>query len=319
MSRRRYRWMARPDRRLLGRGVHRGGTDPHRGARRPVGLHRHPRRESYAPDARRAGHHPGRPGRHRPGRVARGPGRRRWSRHRQDGRRAAPHGVSALRRSEAGAPARWRALRGPARALPRLRRRRAAEPRGGGRADLHRPRPGAGGGPRARGRRAGRRAQGRPADGRGDRAGRGALRGAAHGVVPRRDRLGRRPDHRVRVGRGLRLPRPGNPPQPRPRRRLGRGPHDPRRQGSGRRRGPLPRRAPARPRPPRRAARHLRPGLAPDRAHRPRRRPLDGAGLPAPLRSLARARGGPGPASRRPRGVDVRRPPAARRRPAAAR
>ena len=74
-----------------------------------------------------------------------------------------------------------------------------------------------------------------------------------------------------------------------------------------------------RPRPPRRAARHLRPGLAPDRAHRPGGRPLDGAGLPAPLRSLARARGGARPASRRPRGVDVRRPPAARRRPAAAR
>ena len=71
-----------------------------------------------------------------------------------------------------------------------------------------------------------------------------------------------------------------------------------------RRRGPLPRRVRRVARPPRRAARHVRPGLAADRAHRPRRRPLGRAGLPAPLRSLARARRGPGPASRRPRGVD---------------
>ena len=49
-------------------------------------------------------------------------------------------------------------------------------------------------------------------------------------------------------------------------------------------------------------ARHLRPGLAADRAHRPGRRPLDGSGLPAPLRSLAATRRGAGAAPRgRPR------------------
>lgn len=79
---------------------------------------------------------------------------------------------------------------------------------------------------------------------------------------------------------------------------LGRGPHHPRRQGRGRRRGPLPRRAAASARPPHRAARDLRPRLAADRAHRPRRRPLDRAGLPPPLRPVAGPRRGAGAASR---------------------
>ena len=50
-------------------------------------------------------------------------------------------------------------------------------------------------------------------------------------VVPRRDAMGGRPDHGRRVGRGLRLPRPRHAAQPRARRRVGRPPDDPGRQG----------------------------------------------------------------------------------------
>ena len=42
-----------------------------------------------------------------------------------------------------------------------------------------------------------------------------------------------------------------------------------------------------------RAARRLQPGVAAARADRPRRRPVDGAGVPAQVRALARARRGP--------------------------
>ena len=66
-------------------------------------------------------------------------------------------------------------------------------------------------------------------------------------------------------------------------------------------------------------ARRLRPGLAAARADRPRRRPVVGARLPAPVRALARARRGPRAAARRPARLDGVRPAAARRRPAAAR
>ena len=60
----------RPDHRLLGRGVHPGRVRrARRGARRPVRLHRQPGQQPVGPDARRARHHPGRPGRHHPRRV----------------------------------------------------------------------------------------------------------------------------------------------------------------------------------------------------------------------------------------------------------
>ena len=68
-----------------------------------------------------------------------------------------------------------------------------------------------------------------------------------------------------------------------------------------------------------RAGGGLRPGLAADRADRPRRRPVVGARLPAPVRAVARARRAVRAAARRPGRVDGIRPAAARRRPAAAR
>ena len=89
-----------------------------------------------------------------------------------------------------GDAARRRAVRRAAPALPRLRRRRAAEPRRGGRADLHPARPGARGRrPPGRDRPGGRAAQGGRGDGGGDRARGPALRGAAdrgHGRSRRR-------------------------------------------------------------------------------------------------------------------------------------
>ena len=172
----------RPDQRLLGRGVHRGRVRrARRRARRPVRLHRQPGQQPVGPDARRARHHPGRPGRHHPRRVPRRARRRRRAGHRQDRRRPAPHRLPALLRPAPRPPPRRRAVRRPAPALPGLRRRRPAQPRRGGRADLHPA------GPRPRGRRGrGRdRPGGGPAEvvrghGAGDRAGRPVLRGAAH-------------------------------------------------------------------------------------------------------------------------------------------
>ena len=49
-------------------------------AGRPVGVHRQPRQQPVVPDARRAGHDPGRPGRRHPRRIPRRPRRRRRSR-----------------------------------------------------------------------------------------------------------------------------------------------------------------------------------------------------------------------------------------------
>ena len=145
----------RPHQRLLGRGVHLGGVRDARLARRPVRLHREPGHRPVPPDARRARHDPGRPGRDHPRGVARGTGRRRWPGHGQDGGRPAPHRLPALLRPSTRPPAGWRALRGPAPALPVLRLRRAPQPRRGGRADLHAA------GPRPPGRRGGRRGRSR--------------------------------------------------------------------------------------------------------------------------------------------------------------
>ena len=147
----------RPDQRLLGRGVHRRRARRARRARRPVRLHRQPGQQPVGADARRARHHPGRPGRHHPRGLPRRARRRRRPGHRQDRRRPAPHRLPALLRPAARAPPRRRAVRRPAPALPGLRRRRAAQPRRGGRADLHAARP------RRRGSRGG--ARGRPGGG----------------------------------------------------------------------------------------------------------------------------------------------------------
>ena len=120
----------RPGDRLLGRGLHPRGFRRSRGlARRPVRLHRQPRQHPVGPDARRPRHHPGRPGRHHPRGLARGTGRRRRTRHGEDGRGPAPHGIPAVFGPAPRASARWRAVRRPARALPGVCRGRAAQPR----------------------------------------------------------------------------------------------------------------------------------------------------------------------------------------------
>ena len=131
----------RPDQRLLGRGVHPGRVRRARRARRPVRLHRQPGQQPVAPDARRARHHPGRPGRHHPRRIPRRARRRRRSGHGQDRRRPAPLRLPAVLRPAPRSPPGRRAVRRPAPALPGLRRRRAAQPGRGGRADLHPARP----------------------------------------------------------------------------------------------------------------------------------------------------------------------------------
>ena len=72
----------RPDHRLLGRGVRPRRARGARRARRPVRVHRHPGQHPVAADARRAGHHPGRPGRDHPRGLPRRPRRRRRPGHR---------------------------------------------------------------------------------------------------------------------------------------------------------------------------------------------------------------------------------------------
>ena len=180
-SRRRYRWTRGRISDYWDEVFTADGLEgPRRRARRPVRLHRQPGQQPVGPDARRARHHPGRPGRDHPRRIARRARRRRRPGYRQDRRRAAPLRLPALLRPAARSPPRRRAVRRPAPALPDLRRRRPAQPRRGGRADLHAARP----------RRRGRRGDGRdrpergPAEvvrghGEGDRGGRPVLRGAA--------------------------------------------------------------------------------------------------------------------------------------------
>ena len=278
----------RPGQRLLGRGVHHGRL---RGAcrrpGRPVRLHRQPRCHPLGPDARRAGHHRGRPGRHRPRRVEGCARRRRRPGHRQDRRRAAPHRLPAVLRPAPGPPQGRRAVRRPAPALPRLRRRRAAQPRRGGGADLHaaRPRAGRGGGRRG-GRPAGGPAQGRRTAGGRGRAGGAPVRGATHRGHGGHDALGRRLARHRRLGRRVRHPAARGGAQREPRRGLGGAPRHPRRQaaGGGRRGGAGHRRlrrlrphhrGPAGEAPPchrgqPRARGGVRPGVAAGRADRPR-------------------------------------------------
>ena len=213
----------RPDQRLLGRGVHPGRVRGARRARRPVRLHRQPGQQPVGPDARRARHHPGRPGRHHPRGIPRRSRRRRRSGHGEDRRRAAPLRLPPLLRPSPRSPPRRRAVRRSAPALPGLRRRRPAQPRRGGRADLHPA------GPRPRGsRRSGRGRPGRgPPEvvrepGAGDRAGRQVLRGAAHQGDDGRDPLVRHLAERRRLGRGVRSAGTRHPAQRGARRRSGR-------------------------------------------------------------------------------------------------
>ena len=146
----------RTDQRLLGRGVHPGRSRRACRARRPVRLHRQPGQQPVAPDAGRARHDPGRPGRHHPGRVPRRTRRRRRAGHRQDRRRPAPRRLPAVLRPPARASPGRCAVRRSAPALPGVRRRRPPEPRRGGRQHLHAA------APSSRGRHGCRRDRSRP-------------------------------------------------------------------------------------------------------------------------------------------------------------
>ena len=112
-----------PDRRLLGRGVHRRRARGERGRpRRRVGVHRQPRQQPVGADAGRARHDPGRPGRHHPRGVARRAGRGRRAGHRQDRRGPAPDRIPAVLRPAARSPP-WRRARGRTEpTVPELRR-----------------------------------------------------------------------------------------------------------------------------------------------------------------------------------------------------
>ena len=223
-SRRRYRWTARPDHRLLGRGLHRRGARGH-APRSTTSPRSSPASAAAAraADARRARHHPGRPGRHHPRRLARRARRRRRPGHRQDRRRAAPRRVPALLRPAARPPPRRRAVRRAAPALPRVRRRRAA------RASARRacrPARCATSSPRAR----------RPAPSRTRRSPRlKASRAMVAAIEPAvalyeepptrgmtvETPWARRPAHRRRLGRGVRRARARHPAQRGARRRVG--------------------------------------------------------------------------------------------------
>ncbi len=307
-----------PGQRLLGRGVRRGRLRrPRRSPRRPVRVHRQPGQQPVATDARRPRDHPGRPGRDHPRGVSWRARRRRRAGHRQDRGRSAPDRLPPLLRPTPRSPPGWCPLRRSAPALPGLRRRRTAQPRRGGRADLH----GAGPGPRGRcgrdrSRPGGGSAQVVCGHGAGHRAGRRSLRGAAHRRHGGRDTLGRHLAERQRLGRGVRGAGARHPAQRGARPDLGRAAHDPRRQARGRRLGGAgPRVAGAQPGP----VLHPRPRLAADRRDRRGGRPVGRAGLPAPVRPLARARPGQVAAARGPAGVDAVRPAAPGRGPAAAR
>ena len=89
-SRRRYRWTRGRVSDYWDEVFTAGRARGARRARRPVRVHRQPRQQPVGADARRARHHPGRPGRHHPRGLARRARRRRRPRHRQDRRRAAP-------------------------------------------------------------------------------------------------------------------------------------------------------------------------------------------------------------------------------------
>ena len=197
----------RADHRLLGRGVHpRRARGPCR-AGRPVRVHRQPGQQPLRPDARRARHHPGRPGRRSsgPARVARSSSTAARA-------PARPSSHCTARRTCSYADPRLGAGRGGvlfvgphqpylayvADVLP--------EPRRGRRADLHAARP-----RRRRGHGAGgARPGGGPAQG--DRptwSRRSSRRSRFYEEPPTeahdgRDAVGRRPAQPARLGRGVR-------------------------------------------------------------------------------------------------------------------
>ena len=72
-SRRRYRWTRGRITDYWDEVFTADGFDGHAAARRPVRLHRQPGQQPVGPDARRARHHPGRPGRDHPRRIRAAP------------------------------------------------------------------------------------------------------------------------------------------------------------------------------------------------------------------------------------------------------
>ncbi|CAA9227007.1 MAG: Superfamily I DNA and RNA helicases, partial [uncultured Corynebacteriales bacterium] len=307
----------RPDHRLLGRGVQRRRVRGARRARRPVRVPRRPRRGPLGPDAGRARHHPGRPGRDHPGRVPRRPRRRRRSGHGQDRRRPAPLGLPPVLRPAARVAPGRRAVRRPEPALPVVRGRRPAQPRGGRRADLHAagPRPGGTGGG-GRDRPGGGPPEGVRGPGAGDRGGRPVLRGAAGHGNGGRHPVVRAVAERRGLGRGVPGGRTRHPAQRGPRPGPGGAAVDPGRQVRRRRLGrPAPQVAAAE----RGAAGGARPGVAAARRGRPRRGPVVGARLPAQVRARAGSGRAAGAAARGRPGLDGVRPAAAGRGPAPAR
>ena len=68
-SRRRYRWTRGRITDYWDEVFTADGLEGHAAPRRPVRLHRQPGQQPVGPDARRARHHPGRPGRHHPRRL----------------------------------------------------------------------------------------------------------------------------------------------------------------------------------------------------------------------------------------------------------
>ena len=134
--------------------------------------------------------------------------------------------------------------------------------------------------------------------GAGDRAGRAVLRGAADRGHGGRDAVRRPLGQPRRLGRRLRRGATRYAAQRGARPGLGGAAHHPgrarstddERRGRGRTRPTLGRAGPAVDRPEPGARRGLQQGVAAARGDRPRRRPVGGAGLPAAVRAVARAR-----------------------------
>ena len=312
----------RPDHRLLGRGVHprrarraRAALDDQSAFIASLGSSRSPRMRDVLGTIQADQDAIIRAGSRGALVVDGGPG------HRQDRRRAAPHGVPALLRP-APRPPSWRgAVRRPAPALPGVRRRRAAQPRRGGRADLHvRDLVPEGAAAAVETDPEVARLKSSVDDGAGDRAGR---RGSTRSRRPRAWRSRRpRPTSGSAPPTGPRRSTRRTPAR-RTTRRATRSGRSCSRSWSTRTRatttddGRSPSWSAATRRP--RAGRRLQPGLAAARADRPGRRPLGGAGLPAAVRPVAQPERGPHAAARGPAGLDGVRPAAPGCRPAAAR
>ena len=230
----------RPDQRLLGRGVHPGRVrGARRRARRPVRLHRQPGQQPVGPDARRARHHPGRPGRHHPRgiRAARSSSTAVRAPGRPSSPCTAPPTCSTPTRASVTAGA---ACCSSARTSPTWPTSPTSCPASARRAC--RPAPCGTSSPRAPRRRRDRPGRG-PAEvvrgpGEGDRARpSGSTRSRRPSGDDGRDRLGRHLAERRRLGRGVRGAEPGHPAQRGARPDLGGAAHDPGRQARRRRAG----------------------------------------------------------------------------------